>query len=79
MRILGRLAVAAGATAAILLASPAANAAPSVGNMDSDMPRSADLVGVAGYLLNTVTGGLGGGALGSLGGLASVSGLPGLG
>ncbi|MFD1148951.1 hypothetical protein [Saccharothrix hoggarensis] len=40
MRILGRLAVAAGATAAVLLAAPAANAAT-----DTDLKHLAEVVG----------------------------------
>ncbi|QQQ76111.1 hypothetical protein IOD16_34570 [Saccharothrix sp. 6-C] len=74
MRILGRLAVAAGATAVILLASPAANASDAAaertyGAMDA-VPH-ADLLGALTSVLGPVTGGLGGasGAAGGLGGL----------
>ena len=62
MRILGKLAVAAGTTAVILLAAPAANAS----SMDA-VPRTSPLAAVqkvVGGLLGGVTGGLGGGALG---------------
>ncbi len=80
MRILGRLAVAAGATAVILLAAPAANATASA--MDN-VPRTSPLAavqkvvgtvlgqatnGLAGGLVGGVLGGVGGGALGGLGG-----------
>ncbi|XVS64109.1 hypothetical protein ACQPYE_38665 [Actinosynnema sp. CA-299493] len=83
MRILGRLAVAAGATAVILLASPAANAADAAmerttGAMDA-VP-SGDALGALTSLLRPVTGGLGGttGGLGGLtGGLVGIGGLGG--
>ncbi|MFD0199365.1 MULTISPECIES: hypothetical protein [Saccharothrix] len=72
MRILGRLAVAAGATAVILLAAPAANATTSA--MDN-VPRISPLAavqkvvgGLLGQATSGLTGGLGGGALGGLGG-----------
>jgi hypothetical protein len=79
MRILGRLAVAAGATAVILLAAPAANAAPSMGNVDGDMPRSLDLLGVVTKVAGGVGGGLTGGVLNNAAGLPGLPGLPGLG
>lgn len=74
MRILGKLAVAAGATAVILLASPAANASA----MDN-VPRTSPLA-AAQTVLGAVVGGLGhglaGGAVSGLGG-AALSGLGG--
>ena len=68
MRILGRLAVAAGATTAILLAAPAANATTSaMDNVPAKSPVAA-LQSVLGTVLGQATsglgGGLGGGALG---------------
>jgi hypothetical protein len=75
MRILGRLAVAAGATAVILLAAPAANAsdAPTErttrGAMDA-VPNG-DLLGAVSGVLGPVVNGFGGltGAAGGIGGL----------
>ncbi|MCC8244302.1 hypothetical protein [Saccharothrix luteola] len=88
MRILGRLAVAAGATAVILLAAPAANASDAAtertakGAMDN-VP-SGDLVGaLTGGVLGPLGGGLGGlaggaGGIGGMtGGLVDIQGLGG--
>ncbi|GAB2995988.1 hypothetical protein [Saccharothrix stipae] len=72
MRILGRLAVSAGATAVILLAAPAANASP-MDAVPGGSPLAAAqqaLGAVVGQLSNGLggLGGLGGGLPGGLGG-----------
>ena len=84
MRILGKLAVAAGATAVILLAAPAANAdtverTTTASAMDA-VPAKSPL-GAVKQVLNQLTGALGGvggvgGALGGVGGggLAGIGG-----
>ncbi|NUT46214.1 MAG: hypothetical protein HOV94_02670 [Saccharothrix sp.] len=76
MRILGRLAVASAATAAVLFLAPAANAAP-LGGLPSLGPVSA----IANQVLGGLTGGLTGGAKpGANAGVPSgVQGLAGLG
>ncbi|QFZ23610.1 hypothetical protein [Saccharothrix syringae] len=75
MRTLGRLVVAAGATAAVLLAAPMANAAdaPTEISQKVDSPRTPDSKFLPGLsLVNQVLGALGtgvsGGGLGNLGG-----------
>jgi hypothetical protein len=81
MRILGKLAVAAGATAVILLTAPGANAADlpterTASAMDA-VPRTDPLGAVKGLLgkLTGALGGVGGGALGGATGGTGVSGL----
>ncbi|MEU4765007.1 hypothetical protein AB0H12_17285 [Actinosynnema sp. NPDC023794] len=72
MRILGRLAVAAGATAVILLAAPAANASDAPAERTTkgamDAVPSGDVLGA---LLGPVVSGFGGltGAAGGIGGM----------
>ncbi|WP_367134563.1 hypothetical protein [Saccharothrix sp. HUAS TT1] len=72
MRILGKLAAAAGVTAVILLASPAANAAP----VDAKaLPGLGPVQGIVSQVLGGLTGGLGGGSgLGGGGGLGNLGG-----
>ena len=87
MRILGRLAVAAGATAVILLAAPAANASDAATERTTrgamDAVPSGDLLGALSGVLGPLSGGLGGvtgatGGIGDLtGGLVDVQGLGG--
>ncbi|KOX13089.1 hypothetical protein ADK67_44845 [Saccharothrix sp. NRRL B-16348] len=86
MRILGRLALAAGATAVILLAAPAANAADAPAERTAkgamDAVPSGDLLGALSSVLAPVTslGGAAGGTggiSGLTGGLVGVSGLGG--
>ncbi|MBB5806363.1 hypothetical protein F4560_006131 [Saccharothrix ecbatanensis] len=93
MRMLGKLAVAVGATAVVLLLAPGANASPSeldqlsksVPSVDQKSPLGG-LAGVQGVpivspLLNGFLSGVGGGALGGggLGGLGGGGGLGNLG
>ncbi|MER5268152.1 hypothetical protein ABTZ99_39280 [Actinosynnema sp. NPDC002837] len=87
MRILGRLAVAAGATAVILLAAPAANASDAPAERTAkgamDAVPSGDLLGALSGVLGPLGGGLGavtggaGGIGGMTGGLVDVQGLGG--
>ncbi|WP_158845266.1 hypothetical protein [Saccharothrix deserti] len=89
MRILGKLAVAAGATAVILLAAPVANAAPGntdglgVGSLNEALDKVTGALtgGVAGGAAGGLTGGAAGGLTGGAAGgllsqLVQVSGVP---
>ncbi|MEU4740571.1 hypothetical protein AB0G02_08885 [Actinosynnema sp. NPDC023658] len=81
MRILGKLAAAAGVTAVILLASPAANASPSLPVAGTSATKALPGLGPVTYIVNQVVSGLGGGLAGGsgVGGLGGGGGLGNLG